>query len=186
MLPLAFYFLLRSVLAADPAHLKPGVLSAHLGRVSLVEDVLWVHYPLAALVKIPGTLRTITDQVNKVVLQMDKNAPVEGVTHLMHDRLKYLNDTLTLALENYADLSFSNRIKRGLVNGIGQLFRMLFGTAMNEDVEDLRDMYNHLVSLAATHHKTVRMNSFHISRLEHVVENIASYSRTLATSVNEL
>ncbi len=109
MLPLAFYFILRSVLAADPAHLKPGALSAHLGRVSLVEDVLWVHNPFAPLVEIPGTLRTIKDQVNEVVLQMDKNAPVEGVTRLMHDSLKYLNDTLTLALENYADLSFSNR-----------------------------------------------------------------------------
>ncbi len=71
MLLLAFYFLLRSVLASDPAHLKPGALSAHLGRVSLVENVLWVHYPLAALVEIPGTLRTITDQVNKVVLQIE-------------------------------------------------------------------------------------------------------------------
>ncbi len=111
MLSLAFYFLLRPILAADPAHLKQGALSAHLGRVSLVEDVLWVHYPLAALVEIPDTLRTITDQVNKVVLQMDEIAPVEGVTRLMHDRLKYLNYTLTLA----------NSTKRGLINGIGQL-----------------------------------------------------------------
>ncbi len=69
---------------------------------------------------------------------------------------------------------------------ICQLSRLLFGTAMNEDVEELRDRYNHLVSLAATHHKTIRMNFLHISRLEHAVEKIASYSRILATSVNEL
>ncbi len=50
----------------------------------------------------------------------------------------------------------------------------------------LGSRYNHLVSLAATHHKTIRMNYLHISRLEHAVENIASYSRTLATSVDEL
>ncbi len=38
--------LLGSVLAAEPAHLKPGALSARLGGVTLVEDVLWVQYPL--------------------------------------------------------------------------------------------------------------------------------------------
>ncbi len=115
--------------------------------------------------EIPGTLRAITDQMTDVVLQMDKNVPVEGVTRLMHDRIRYLNDILTLALENYADLSFTYRTKRDLVNGIGQLSRMLFGTARNEDVEELRDRYNHLASLAATHHKTTRMISLHISRL---------------------
>lgn len=186
MLSLTFYFLLRSVLAADPAHLKPGALSAHLGRVSLVEDVLWVQYPFTALVEIPGTLRTITEQVTGVVLQMDINAPEDGLLRLMHDRIKYLNDTLTLALENYAALSFPNRTKRGLIDGIGQLSRMLFGTAMDEDVEELRDRYNRLASLAATQHKTIRMNSFHISRLEHAVQDIASYSRTLGSSINEL
>ncbi len=66
MLPHALYFLLLSVLAADPAHLKPGDLSAHLGRIFLVDDVLWVHYLFNALVEIPGTLRTITDQCLKL------------------------------------------------------------------------------------------------------------------------
>ncbi len=114
MLPLVFYFLLHTFLAADPAHFKPGALSAHLGRVSLVEDVLWVHYPFAAVVELPGTLRTITDQVTVIVLQMDNNASVEGVTRLMHDRIKY-----NLALENNEDLSFSNRPKRAWSMGLG-------------------------------------------------------------------
>ncbi len=73
-----------------------------------------------------------------------------------------------------------------MINGIGQLSRMLFGTAMDEGAEELRDRYNHLTSLAATQHKTIKMNSLHISRLEHAVQDIAFYSRTLASSVNEL
>ncbi len=52
--------LLGSILAAEPAHLKPGAVSAHLGRVSLVEDVLWVQYPLTALVGILDSLGTKT------------------------------------------------------------------------------------------------------------------------------
>ncbi len=75
--------------------------------------------------------------------------PKDGVTRMMHERSQYLNETLNIALDNYADPSFSNRTKRGLINELGQLSRMLFGTAMNEDVKDLRKKYNHLASLAA-------------------------------------
>ncbi len=134
MLPLVLFVLLHSVLAADPAHLKPGVLSAHLGRVSLIEDVLWVRYPFTDLVDMPGRLRILMDQVTELVLQLERNAPKDGVTRMMHERLRYLNETLNIALDNYADLSFSNSTKRGLINGLGQLSRMLFGTAMDADV----------------------------------------------------
>ncbi len=131
MLPLVLFVLLHSVLAADPAHLKLGALSAHLGRVSLIEDVLWVRYPFTALVDMPGRLRTLMDQVTELVLQLERNAPKDGVTRMMHERLRYLNETLNIALDNYADPSFSNRTKRGLINGLGQISRMLFGTAMD-------------------------------------------------------
>ncbi len=96
----------------------------------------------------PGRLRTLMVQVTELVLQLDRNAPKDGVTRILHERLRYLNETLNIALDNYADPSFSNRTKRGLINGLGQLSRMLFGTAMDEDVEDLRERYNHLSSLA--------------------------------------
>ncbi len=69
---------------------------------------------------------------------------------------------LNITLDNYADPSFTNRTKRGLINGLGQLTRMLFGTAMDEDVEDLRERYNHLASLAANQNKAIDMNSLHI------------------------
>ncbi len=149
MLPLVIFFLLHFVLAVDPVHLKPGALSAHLGRVSLIEDVLWIRYPFTALVDMPDRLRTLMDQVTELVLQMERNAPKDGVTRMIHERLRYLNETLNIALDDYAEPSFSNRTKRGLINGLEQLFRILFGTAMDEDVKDLRERYNHLASLAA-------------------------------------
>lgn len=49
--------ILHDATALEPTHLKPGALAAHLGRVTLVEDVLWVQYPYASLVQIPGKLR---------------------------------------------------------------------------------------------------------------------------------
>ncbi len=74
---------------------------------------------------------------------------------MMHERLRYLNETLNIALYNYADPSFSSSTKRGLINGLEQISRMLFGTAMDEDVPDFRERYNHLASLAANQNKAI-------------------------------
>ncbi len=61
---------------------------------------------------------------------------------------------------------------------------MLFGTAMDEDVEYLRDRYNHLTSLTANQNKAININSLYIDRFEHAVQYIASYSRTVRTILN--
>ncbi len=54
----------------------------------------------------------------RLVLQLERNAPKDGVTRIMHERIRYLNETLNIAMHNYADPSFSNRTKRGLINGL--------------------------------------------------------------------
>ncbi len=100
--------------------------------------------------------------------------------------LRYLNETLNIALDKYADPSFSNRTKRVLINGLGQRSRTLFGTAMDEDVEDLRERYNLLASLTANQNKAINMKSLHTDRLEHAVQDIASYSRTVRIALNAL
>ncbi len=83
-----------------------------------------------------------------------------------------MNETLTLALENYHGFPLSQRQKRGFFDEIGQLSRMLFGTAMNEGVKELRDRYNHLALLASAHDKAIRFNFKHIARLEQHVHDI--------------
>ncbi len=103
---------------------------------------------------------------------------------MMDERLRYLNETLNIALDNYVNPSFSNRTERGLIHGFGQLSRMLFGTAMDGDVQDLRERYNHLASLATNQSKAINMNSLHINRPEHAIQNIASYSRAVRIALN--
>ena len=58
--------------------------------------------------------------------------------------------TITLPLENYIGLTVTNCTKRGLIDGIGKLSQMLFGTAMNEE---LRDRYNQLMNVAKANNK---------------------------------
>ncbi len=133
-----------------------------------------------------GQTADVKDQVTELVLQLEREAPKDGVTRMMHELLRYLNETLNIAVDTYADPSFFDRNKRGLINGLRQLSCMLFGTAMDEDVEDLRDRYNHFASLAANQNKAVNMNSLHINRLEEAVQDIASYSRTVRTALNAM
>ncbi len=64
MLFLAFFVFLETSVAGDPAHLKHGAFSAHLGRAFLIEDVLWVNYHFPPLVEINSKLGVITEQLD--------------------------------------------------------------------------------------------------------------------------
>ncbi len=145
MLLLAFLVLLGTILAAEPVHLKVGALSAHLVRAFLVEDILLVSF--STMVEVPTNLTVITKQLNDALSQLEDNFPEEvgssaDFLPLLHVRVTYLNDPLTFALENYNGITLVKRTKRGLINCIGQLFHMMFGTAMNEDLVELRKKLN--------------------------------------------
>ncbi len=70
-----------------------------------------------------------------------------------------MNETLTLTLENYADVHFSTCSKRGLVERLGQISRFLFGTAMDSDVQELRKKYSYLTSVAEAQNIDINLNS---------------------------
>lgn len=53
---------------------------------------------------------------------------------------------LTHALDSYGGATLYKNTKRGLSGGIGKLSPLLFESAMNEDVIELRDNFNQLVS----------------------------------------
>ncbi len=119
-----------------------------------VEDVQWVQYPLTALVGISDRLDTITEELTATLLQLEQDL----LTTLLgqgnfSDSAMPANETLTFALEKYHGFPLSHRHKRGLFDGLRHLSRRLFGTAMNEEVEELRDRYNHSASLDSVHNK---------------------------------
>ena len=62
---------------------------------------------------------------------------------------------------------------------MGKLSRMLFGTAMNEDVEDLRENYNQLASIASFNNKAINLNCKKITRLNQHVNDLAIYSKQI-------
>ena len=185
MLPVLLYGLLGHVLATDPAHLKPGALSAHLGRATLVEDVLWVQYALTPLVGVPDRLFDVTTHLSEALSQLQ---PVLNLTtfRFLHARLSFLNETLSMAAADYQTFPVAPRTKRGLFNGVGYLSRMIFGTAMQEDVDVLRDRYNHLLSLAERQNRAITLHSAHLALLDRRLLEIASYTDTLRSALNKV
>ena len=173
MFALVLVLVLHASVALRPAHLKPGALTRDLGRVYLVEDTLWVTYPHVSLMEIPGRLRDVARNLNSTLWRLKKEFPddsfqSEVMLSLLHVRIQYVNDTITSALENYKGLTVTNRTKRRLIDGIGKLSQMLFGTAMNKDVVELRDRYNQLV------------------RLEKQVAELAAYTNLLHISISKV
>ncbi len=125
-------------------HLKPGILTAPLGQAHLVEDVLWVKYPHPPLVAFPNRLRSILKQVTGTLEQLENELPADvkhsgHLLHLVFARIAFVNETLNLALESFADVHIFYRPKRGLITELGHLSRYLFGTAMDEDVQECRE-----------------------------------------------
>ena len=60
---------------------------------------------------------------------------------------------------------------------------MLFGTTMNEDIEDLRENYNQPASIASSNNKAIHLNCKQIARINQHVDDLAVYSKQIRTSI---
>ncbi len=73
---------------ATPSHLKPGALTAPIGRVTLVEDVLMVKYSLTTLISITPELEGFLTQLDKMVQEIDDKLAWQAVLNLLNKVLK--------------------------------------------------------------------------------------------------
>ncbi len=185
-----------SVQAAEPAHLKPGALVGHLGRVALVEDVLWVKYPYAALRAIPRRLKEVSEEINSALLQLEtevnKNIHTTSwddpldLLKLFDSRFAFLNDTVALALESYLGLEGPAREKRAWLEDLGEISRDLFCTAMQKDVDELRDRYNQLTILTSANNRAIQINCQRLAKLDRHVSDLGLYVNRLKLRLNEV
>ena len=192
---LSFWFV--ALQAKEPTHLKPGALVGHLGRVALVEDVLWVKYPYENLRTIPGRLKGVTAEIGATLAQLEKEAYKNANTtswddplnllKLFSSRLAYVNDTVSLALESYIGLEGPARDKRYAPLGIlGELSRDIFGTAMQADVDELRDRYNQLTVVANANNRAIQINCQKLIRLDRHVAELGTFVNRLKLSLDQV
>ncbi len=78
---------------------------------------------------------------------------------------------MAIAMHDYNQHPVHARVKRGLVDLFGYGAIALIGTAMDEDVQHLRQRYSHLPSIAETKHKFVKFNHNLIHSLRSMSRN---------------
>lgn len=174
---------LHSLAALDPAHLKPGALTAHLGRVALIEDSVWIKYPFGSLRSIPDRLTQLTDELSDRLQSINDHIPTQS--SLLRERLQHLKDLVETERDTYANIHVKHRSKRGLIDGLGQLSRTLFGTALDSDVQDLRNRYDTLATATVANSKTVHLNSKNIAKLNDNIHKIFDYTHKMEVQINK-
>ncbi len=137
----------------------------------------------------PGRLRLVTVQLDGALRHLRSRLPTNTSNsgewfNILTARVVNVSNTLTLAMENYDGVAASKHTKRGLADGIGQLSRTFLGTAMQECVEDLRDRYNYLTSVATAQNKAITLNCKHIARLDQQMHDIVNYTNVLTASLS--
>ncbi len=194
LLTVLFLPLIRVLAEASPTHLQPGALTAHLGKVVLVEDALHVVYAHGTLENIPPQIQLVSETLQSAVdtLQLSisrelktPSVPNARVTlQLLADRLTFLQSKLNRTIPDYSSHHTQTRSKRGLLNVLGKASQYLFGTAMDEDVKDLQAHYNTIMSYAATNRKTINLNNKNIARLQTNVDKLREHANNLTVAFN--
>ncbi|XP_050710223.1 uncharacterized protein LOC126994997 [Eriocheir sinensis] len=173
---------LGSLLATTPIHLKPGALTAHIGEVFLIEDVLLVKYPYTSLTNTTDTIRIVSEKLLgmadaiRATKTRESKAPssTNSLTlfQLLEDRILFLRGKVDEVNMDYSFHSVHSRVKRGLLNIVGSASKFLLGTATDEDVRDLRDHYAHVLSFAARNRRVINANCRKLAQLHTNIEEL--------------
>ncbi len=105
---------------------------------------------------------------------------------LFVSRFAYVNETLQLALESYLGLEGPAREKRAWLEGSGEISRDLFGTAMQRDVDEFRDRYNQLTTLASANNRAIQINCQRLAKLDRHVSHLGLYVNRLKLGLNKV
>ncbi|XP_050724426.1 uncharacterized protein LOC127002476 isoform X1 [Eriocheir sinensis] len=185
---------LGSLLATTPIHLKPGALTAHIGEVFLIEDVLLVKYPYTSLTNTTDTIRIVSEKLLgmadaiRATKTRESKAPssTNSLTlfQLLEDRILFLRGKVDEVNMDYSFLSVHSRVKRGLLNIVGSASKFLFGTATDEDVRDLRDHYAHVLSFATRNRRVINANCRKLARLHTNIAVLLEQTNKMVEVIN--
>ncbi len=76
------------------------------------------------------------------------------------------------------------RSKRGLLNVIGKASKFLFGTATEDDIRDLREHFNRVLSFAAKNSRAINLNYRKIAKQDSHLSKLLVHTNKLASFVN--
>ncbi len=78
-----------------------------------------------------------------------------------------------------------SRIKRGLLSIVRSASKLLFGTATEDDVRDLRERYNHVFSFAAHNRRVINLNYKMITKLQSHLTTLLYHANKVTSLLNK-
>ncbi len=78
------------------------------------------------------------------------------------------------------------RKKRACFNGVGELSRPLFGTAMQRDIAELKERYNQLTALASVNNGAMQINCQRLAKLDRHVSDLRLYVSPLKLGLDRV
>ncbi len=185
---------LGGLLASAPNHLKPGALTHHLGEVSLIEEILTVRYPYTSLLNTSIAVKVVSEKLLMLAdtisatktreLKAPSGFHAQQLLQLLWDRILFLQAKVDRASRDYTIHPIHSRKKRGLLNIVGSASSFLFGTATEDEVQDLRKHHNDLLSYAAQSHQVINLNCKKIARLHSHLEKLLNVTNQLTLMTN--
>ncbi len=183
------------LLAITPIHFKLGALTNHLGEISIIEEVLIVQYPYTPFLNTISTIKAVSEallklsgSINPTRIRETKANPDSSALkflNLLWDRLFSLQGKVDQTNTDYNLQPLHSRVKRGLLNIFGKTSKYLFGTATEDDIHDLREHYNHVLSYAANNRRVINLNYRKIGILQSNLNKLLEHSNHLTSIVNK-
>ncbi len=183
------------LLAFTPIHLKPGALTNHLCEINLIEDVQTVQYPYAPLLSTTSTIKVVSEtlfnlseSVNTTRItgsKVNSNSHAKKILILLRNKLIFLHGKIDQENTDYSLHPIHSRVKRGLLNIFGTTSKYIFGTATEDEIHDLREHYNHILSYAVHNRRVINLNYRKIGILQSHLKKLLEHTNKLTSIVNK-
>ena len=193
-----FHLITLAVVQSAPTCLRHGALVAPQGRVSLIEDYVWIEYPFEVLRSVPEQLKIFLEQLENSTQHLDLFQP-SSIEHdlapahepvLWRGRIQHLKLLLQDAILDYSItpvvIQPNHRQKRGFLDGIGLLSRSIFGTAMDSDVKSLQTHYDSLSHSVRSVTKVVNLHSQSINALQLHLHKLSNFTNAFVKEVKRV
>ncbi len=121
----------------------------------------WVPPQDITTVTITETLPKLSESMNATRVRETKANPDSNALKLLNllwDRSVILQGKVDQTNTDYSLHLIHSKVKRGLLNIVGKASKYLYGTGTEDDIHDLREHYNHVLSYAANDRQVINLN----------------------------
>ena len=195
--PFILAFLLPWVLAHNAS--QPGVLLENPGQVKLARHVVTVKLDFTPLPRVANQLGSLKNSLDSVwfnvkkVIKKGTNSSTFGDSYALHqtqlhlwqwkvEQSHYMINSILVQIPKPKDRSsesMPNRIKRGLFNFVGDINSYLFGTATQEQIDEVETKLSAVKDAQQQEMAIIASNS-------HILEQHKDKINDLVTTVNEI